>query len=116
MNRGRWVMEELLEHGEVRRYTAGLTGGFLDAEERARSGVGDELPMGFRVSGVAPDSPASRAGLRPADVIVRVDGEPLIDKRSRDSLFFEARVGLTLVLTVWRAGETFDVEITLEEE
>jgi serine protease Do len=116
MNRGRCVMEELLEHGEVRRYTAGLTGGFLEAETRARFGIGDELPMGFRVSGVAPDSPASRAGLRPGDVIVRVDGEPLIDKRSRDSLFFEARVGLTLVLTVWRDGETFDVEITLEEE
>jgi S1-C subfamily serine protease len=115
VNRGRWVMAELIEYGEIRPYSAGLTGGFLDAETRARLGIGDELPLGFRVGEVQPDSPASRAGLRPGDVIVRVDGKPLVDARSRDSLFFEARVGLTIRLTVWRNGETFDVDLTLEE-
>ena len=53
--------------------------------------------------------------LGPGDVIVRVDGRALIDERTRESLFFEARVGLTVRLTVWRDGDTFDVDITLEE-
>lgn len=115
MNRGRWVMEELLEYGQVRPFTAGLTGEFIDAQMRARYGLSDDLPMGWRISRVFPDSPASAAGLRPGDVIVRVDGRALVDERTRKSLFFEARVGLTVRLVVWRDGETFEVEITLEE-
>jgi serine protease Do len=115
MNRGRWVIEELLEYGQVRPFTAGITGEFIDAQMRARYGLSDDLPMGWRVSRVFPDSPASRAGLQSGDVIVRVDGRPLVDERTRKSLFFEARVGLTVRLVVWREGETFEVEITLEE-
>jgi serine protease Do len=115
INRGRWVMEELLEYGEVRPISSGLSGFFLDAMARQRRGFGDELPVGWYVETVQNDSPASRAGLESGDVIVRVDGKTLVDDQARASSLFEARVGLTLRLTIWRDSQTFDAELTLEE-
>ena len=49
------------------------------------------------------------------DVIVRVDGKTLVDDQARASSLFEARVGLTLSLTIWRDSQTFNAELTLEE-
>jgi serine protease Do len=115
INRGRWVMEELIRYGEIRPFSSGLTGYFLDDDVRAQRGFGDELPVGWYVETVQPDSPASRAGLKSGDIIVRVDGNALVDDRARATVLFEARVGLTIRLTVWRDGKTRDVALTLEE-
>jgi serine protease Do len=115
INRGRWVMEEILNYGRVRPFSSGLSGFFLDQLVRQRKGLGGEIPTGWLVETVDPDSPASDAGLQPGDVITHVDGQTLVDDRARARSLFEARVGSTLQLTVWRDGRTFDAELTLEE-
>ena len=51
----------------------------------------------------------------PRDVITHVDGTPLTDASDHARLFYEARVGQTVELRVWRDGETFDVDVTLAE-
>ncbi len=54
--------------------------GYEDLEDdRVMLGVGIERAEGggARVTGVIPDSPAARAGLREGDVIVAVDGQPV---------------------------------------
>ena len=43
INRGRWVMEEILEYGRVRPFTSGLGGVFLDAATREQ--FGNQLPV-----------------------------------------------------------------------
>ena len=113
INRGRWVMEEILEYGRVRPFTSGLGGVFLDAATREQ--FGNQLPVGWLVQSVSPDSPASRAGIEPGDVITHVGGQNLVDDRTRSLSLFEARVGSTLRLTLWREARTFDVDLTLEE-
>ncbi|MBY6134520.1 RIP metalloprotease RseP [Nocardioides marinus] len=62
------------------------------------------------VRGVAPRSAASDAGLRPGDVIVAVDGTPLV---SFDELkdHVEAADGRVLVLDVWREGEVVEMAL-----
>jgi serine protease Do len=115
INRGRWVMEEILLYGRVRPSFIGLRGVFLDAAVRESRQLGDELPVGWLVVAVGRDSPASRAGLNSGDVITRIDGQDLVDDRARESSMFEARVGLTLRVTVWRDGRTFEAELAVEE-
>ena len=115
INRGRWVMEEILLYGRVRSSFIGLRGVFLDAAVRESRQLGDQLPVGWLVVAVGRESPASRAGLSSGDVITRIDGHALEDDRARESSMFEARVGLTLRLTVWRDGRTFDAELVVEE-
>jgi regulator of sigma E protease len=73
--------------------------------------VAGPYPFPPIVTGVQPRWAASNAGIKAADVIVAVDGKPV-------SAFEEMRTavgdsgGKPVQLTVWRAGETFDVTMT----
>ena len=64
------------------------------------------------VAGVAPDSPADRAGLLVGDVLLAVAGEPVEEDAAslREAL---ARVGEVVRLRVMRGGETREVEVEL---
>ncbi|KIC11248.1 zinc metalloprotease [Leisingera sp. ANG-M1] len=78
-----------------------------DGTEQSVSGPYLYPPL---VRGVAPRSAASDAGLKPDDVIVAVDGAPIV---SFDQLkaHVEAADGKVLVLDVWRDGR--EVEMAL---
>lgn len=115
INRGRWVMEEILQYGRVRPYTSGLSGSFLDERRRASRGMDSSVPTGWMIETVDPDSPAARAGLQSGDIITHVEGEKLVDDRARVRSLFEARVGTSLNLTLWRDGKTFTAQLTLDE-
>ncbi len=72
---------------------------------------------GITVTQVVPDSPADRAGLRPDDVIVSVDG---VDLGSRPEAYFQARLrsrpGDELNLVWRRDGVLHSETLTLEAE
>lgn len=63
-----------------------------------------------KVQDVAPDSPASRAGLEKGDLIVAVDGQPLLDVGSL-SAQLQRDKGAPIKLTVDRGGRTLDVTV-----
>jgi regulator of sigma E protease len=70
-------------------------------------------PKGFVLSGVFPDSPASRAGLQEGDRVLSVDGNPTPFAES----FVEhiwAHDGKPVSLVVDRGGETKNVTVTPE--
>ena len=71
----RRVVEDLIEDGRVQRDWLGVSVSAVGAEEADIYG----LPgvFGALVQEVTEDGPADRAGLRPEDVIVAVDGEPV---------------------------------------
>ncbi len=57
-------------------------------------------------------SPAAKAGVRPGDQILAVDGEPMIDKTLIDVVHkLRGSVGQPVTLTVWREG---DREVAIE--
>jgi tetratricopeptide (TPR) repeat protein len=81
----------------------------------ARFSVGDypELGLrGLRVDAVAADSPASRAGLRPGDLVLRVAGRPVTDAADLARRIGERR-GSTAV-SILREGRTLELKIRLE--
>jgi regulator of sigma E protease len=66
------------------------------------------------ISFVAPNSPAERAGLQPGDLVLAFDGAPInafTDLQTRTA----ANLGREITLTVWRAGETFETQLTPRE-
>jgi serine protease Do len=80
VDRAKRIKDDLLTFGEVRAVWVGLRGRTLT------SGDGEEAkPRGFRVRSIAPDSPADRAGVRPGDVVVSVDGAPIDSKEAWDT-------------------------------
>src|SRR5262249_38989526 len=62
-----------------------------------------------------PDSPAEKAGLKRADVIVEFDGERVRSTRQFGRLVQETPPGRTVKATVMRGGRRQDVEITPRE-
>ena len=74
-----------------------------------------DLPEGAYVSRVFPDSPADKAGLERADIIVEINGEKIDDQNSIAHLVANSKVGDKIDLLVDRDGEQTTVEVTLEE-
>lgn len=77
-------------------------------------------PMGFDGQGVSlgyvfKGGPADAGGLRPGDIVVAIDNEPVSDGQVFISLIASKRPGDTANLRVWRGGSTFEATLTLGE-
>ncbi|MBP7001592.1 RIP metalloprotease RseP [Amaricoccus sp.] len=84
--------------------------------ERAGERLDVEAPYAMPplVTGIEPLSPASRAGLRPGDVVLSIDGKPLAAfEELRQAVL--ASGGATVALEVWRDGATIPMTITPTE-
>src|SRR6202012_4903597 len=63
-----------------------------------------QAERGVVVGRVAPDSPASKAGLKETDVITEVDGQRVEGATQFRRMIREIPAGRTVQLTVWRDG------------
>ncbi|MGH7312288.1 MAG: S1C family serine protease [Candidatus Rokuibacteriota bacterium] len=108
----RWVVSELLMRGRVRRAYLGLTGRTRSVDRHLARLVGLSQQTAVEIVAVEPASPAAQAGLREGDLIVRLDAGPVarIDDLHR-ALAIQA-VGVTVVLTLVRAGTRLEVTVT----
>ncbi len=73
------------------------------------------LKEGVYVGEVLLDSPAAEAGLKKGDYIVTAGGKTVTDCTALQSLLSDGKPGDSLLLTVSREGETFEVTVTLGE-
>lgn len=84
----------------------------LSSRLRTRFGISTSLEAGILVVGVAPGSVASRAGLRPGDVILQLNHNPIQTLHElRDRV--EASSARYALLLVWRSGHSLFVPLPL---
>lgn len=69
---------------------------------------------GARIERVDGDSPAERAGLLPADIVIAIDGQPTRDPDSAQAQILAGAPGAPRTLRVWRNGA--DIEIVVVPE
>jgi serine protease Do len=110
INRARRVVEDLLEHGVVRRPWVGIKLG----AERAQN-IRDVLSLGVIVAGVTPGSPAARAGVQRDDVLLTARGRALRNAFDWEARLLDLRVGEVLPLRVRRGGREFDLRLTVAD-
>ncbi|HKY05547.1 MAG TPA: alpha/beta fold hydrolase [Blastocatellia bacterium] len=60
---------------------------------------------------VSPGSPAEKAGLKPADVILRVNGKELTDQPTYSQIVKSSRAGEAVTLEVSRAGQMLTLQL-----
>lgn len=116
------ALESVKKFGKIVRPFLGVTHTILNkerAEELKLRGLeygalitGDRAKKEF---GVTADSPADKAGLKLDDVILEVDGEKVTEKNTLQSMVQKHAPGDSLTLKVWRAGNTFEVKVKLDE-
>ena len=103
-NTARFVLDQVLAHGRVRRGYLGIRGEPIWVTPGILEGGGFRAGWAVRVRGVEVESPADRAGLRPGDAIAAL-GETRVE--SPDDLHRAlggSTVGVVLELTVVRDG------------
>jgi len=115
-NLARHVFEHLVRYGKVRR---GYLGVELDSsfDQTTASRLGMIRARGARVTRVnrRPTTPASRAGIRPDDIIVSFNGVEVDDENHLISLVGIATIGEPVNIKVMRRGRPVDVEVTLTD-
>jgi len=113
INLAKRVLDEVKRYGRVRVAWPGMSVQPLtDAVARR---LGWTVSGGLVVSGVDKDGPADRAGIRPLDRILKVNGRVTNDVEDAQSSIYGARVGDQLTLDVEREGKPRKVTLTLEE-
>jgi serine protease Do len=68
---------------------------------------------GVLVRGVMPGEPADKGGIKPEDVIVRLDGAPLDTPRDLQRVVATTPVGTRVRIIVMREGREAEVEVTI---
>jgi S1-C subfamily serine protease len=109
----RRIVSALMTDGRVRRAYLGIAGGSRPLPPRAAARLGRR--SGIEVIEVVPDSPAARAGIRPEDLIVALDGQPLAGVYDLQRLMTGDAIGRRLALEVVRGGETRRIAVVPTE-
>lgn len=109
----RGIVGSLMREGRVRRAYLGVAGGVrpLPPHARAEWSAG----AGVEVIEVAEDSPAARAGLRPEDLLVELDGQRVADVGDLQRIMVAEMIGTTVTIAVIRQGRTLRLEVVLAE-
>jgi serine protease Do len=112
-NMARTVMDQLIKNGKVRRGQLGVSIQPMTPELASKLGL--EESRGVVVAAVAPNSPAARAGIRPGDVIVGFNGEPVTDGNTLRNRVASTPPNTQVNLTALRDGREQQMQVTLGE-
>jgi S1-C subfamily serine protease len=100
------VAAQLMAHGRVARGYLGLS------LQPVQVGPGS---VGAMVMGVAEQGPGAAAGIRQGDIIVAMNGQPIRSVPLLLRALGPASVGTVLALSLRRAGEAVEVQLTVAE-
>ncbi|MBW3624853.1 MAG: Do family serine endopeptidase [Armatimonadetes bacterium] len=112
INTAKEIAEILIREGRVRRARMGVA--IRDLENPRAFGLPPDTE-GVLVEAVEPNSPASRAGLQPGDVILRFNNEKVSDSVEFQQRVGRAEIGSTATVEALRNGNTVTLRPRLEE-
>lgn len=105
------VIEQLIEYQTVKRPYIGIVGSSVDSATAKRY----NLPEGIYVESVEAGSPAETSGLKQADIITKIADKEVKSVNQLNQVKFTYSIGDTVKLTVYRNGETIEIDLVLAE-
>lgn len=107
------VVSQLQEYGEVRRGTLGVTGTELTPD--LAESFGYDGTSGAFVNEIMPDSAAEKAGIRPGDIIISINGKKIASFGELRATIATLGAGADVTLGIVREGKEISVDVTLQE-
>ncbi|WP_280539561.1 Do family serine endopeptidase [Chromohalobacter sp. 11-W] len=107
------VLDQIVAHGRVIRGWLGIDVQAMTPD--LASSFGLKTLTGVVIASVVPDGPGDKADLQPGDVLMSIDGEPIIDAREAMADIAEISPGTKLPITIVRDGEKREITLTAGE-
>jgi serine protease Do len=107
------VRQQLVKHGRVTRGRIGVVIQEVNAQHAEAFGL--DRPRGALVARVEDDSPGAKAGLKPGDVILKVDGKVIERSGDLPTIIGRTRPGTDAKLEVWRDRKARNVAVRVGE-
>lgn len=116
VNLAKGIIDQLKNSGEVTRGWLGV--GIQDISDEVAEYYGIEEKIGVLVTEVFPGDPADKAGVKPKDIILSVNGKKVSTARELTGVIADTGVGDAVRIKVLRNGttKTFKVKIAKRED
>ncbi len=111
-NLARHVVDDLMKFGEVRRGSVGSISVEKLTPEWAQE-LGASSTTGALVSRMTRASEAFNAGIRPGDIIVGFNGQPVEDPSQFSRMVADAKIGTTATVKVLRNGRSMEFKLPI---
>ena len=105
------MLKNFNETGQFSRPFIGVRYRDIEAKEAIAKGWVE----GAGVIEVVEGSPAESAGIKPGDIITKIDGEKLTKDNSLAKIISKKKVGQEIKLTVWRDEKEEIISVLLKE-
>jgi len=107
VNLARNVMDQIALHGSVTRAYLGVT--VQEVTPAIAKAIGLDSPKGALVSRVSPNSPAQKAGLQSGDVILSMNGAPILESNQLRMSISMMGTSQAMKMQIFRNGKTQEV-------
>jgi len=97
------VVDQLKKNGKVQRGWLGVV--MQDVNKALAESLELGKPQGALINAVEPDGPADRGGINPGDVIVRFDGEDIVDSGDLPHVMGSTAPGTKAKVEIYREGK-----------
>jgi serine protease Do len=104
-----------LKSGKVSRGRIGVSVDKRKIDERDLKDLGLTDTNGAQITLVTPGGPASKAGVRPGDIVTEFNGKPVKDSNSLVDMVVHTPAGTTVPMRIVRNGKPQSLNITVEE-
>ncbi len=105
------IEKQIADHGKVEHARLGVE--VQPVTQSLAASFNLDKPSGALVAKVEPDSAAMRAGIKPGDVILKVNGDPVSSAGDLSAKIGMAKPDATVTLDVWRGGKHRTITATL---
>ena len=105
------VKDALVKDGHVNRGKIGVT--IQELNQTLADSFGLKNANGALVASVEPGGPAAKAGVKPGDVILAVNGDQVDDSSAVPAEVADIAPGSKAKLTVWRNGASQTLDVTV---
>jgi len=107
------VKDQLQKYGKVSRGRLGIS--IQEVNQKLADSFGLKHAGGALVSSVDPDGPAGKAGMKPGDVILKLNGEGVGQYSELPLRVADLKPGSKADIEVWRNGATKTLEVKVGE-